>query len=199
MIIINSVSILNETCVSFNSMYKHLLLIFKSNFKLKVHKQQPPKMSPQLPMGMPPLASLQQIPMMQNQINMIKEQIQQSEKNLSAQRDMFKVKTKTKIEEAILLKQTEKYNALLNESQLDISTFEDIIKKIIESCTKEAIGNGRNFVFNKNINEKQIEMICYYLQQKIMSKESNDDARLHMIYFMNDMIHHGYFTFCIKL
>ena len=104
---------------------------------------------------------------------------------------MFKVKTKTKIEEAMLYKKTEKYNKLVNESQLDICNFEEIIKKIIESCTKDNIGNGRNFIFNKNLNEKQIEMVCYYLQQKIMNKESNDDARLHLIYFMNDMIHHG--------
>ena len=78
--------------------------------------QMPPKIPSQIPpqmaMGIPPhlasmhnmsvpppiepnaLTSLQQVPMMQNQINMIKEQIQQSEKNLSAQREMFKVKTK---------------------------------------------------------------------------------------------------------
>jgi hypothetical protein len=37
-------------------------------------------------------------------------------------------------------KKVEKFNTLLHESQLDINSFEQITNKIVESCTKEAIG-----------------------------------------------------------
>ena len=144
-----------------------------------------------VPPPMPPTGPLQQVPILQAQINMIKEQIAQSEKNMSAQRDVFEANTSAKVEEALKQNETEKYDSLLKESQLDMATFETIINKIIEACTKENIASGRSFVFNKSLNEKQIEMLCYHLQKKITSKESTDDLKLHLIYFMNDMIHHG--------
>ena len=56
----------------------------------------PPPMQPAALLG-----SLQQIPMIQAQMNMIKEQINQSESNLNAQREAFKVKTKSQIDEMI--------------------------------------------------------------------------------------------------
>jgi hypothetical protein len=37
------------------------------------------------------------------------------------------------------MKKHEKFTSLLRESQLDISSLEQISNKIIESCTKEAI------------------------------------------------------------
>lgn len=144
-----------------------------------------------VPPPIPPTGQLQQVPILQSQINMIKEQIAQSEKNLNAQREVFQPNTAAKIDEALKQKEKEKYDNLLKESQLDMSTFEGIVNKIIEACTKENIGSGRNFVSNKSLTDKQVEMICYYLQRRIMSKEAVDDVRLHLIYFMNDMIHHG--------
>ncbi len=152
----------------------------------------PPPMPPMPSMPqMPPVGSLQQIPIMQAQINMIKEQIQQSESNLTAQREAFKFKTKAQIDEAVKQKHTTFYNALLKESQLDLASFESVINKIIEACTKEAIATGRNYVFSKCLTDKKIQMVCHYIQQRILSKESTDVVRLHLIYFINDMVHHG--------
>jgi len=139
----------------------------------------------------PQIGSLQQIPIMQAQINMIKEQIQQSESNLTAQREAFKNKTKIQIEEAIKQKQATFYDTLLKESQLDLASFEAVIDKIIESCTKEAIATGRNFVLSKCLTDKKFQMACHYLQQRILSQQSTDVVRLHLIYFINDMVHHG--------
>ncbi len=78
-------------------------------------------MNPMLDMSVPPpmppklehpstVGSMTQLPMLQTQINMIKDQIQQSEKNLNAQKDVFKIKTKVK---AFLLTITLIFNYLI--------------------------------------------------------------------------------------
>lgn len=38
------------------------------------------------------------------------------------------------------VKKIERFNELVRESQLDFNSFDKITNKIIESCTKEAIG-----------------------------------------------------------
>lgn len=102
---------------------------------------------------------ISQINILQSKVNDIKEQIKQSEKNLNAQIDVSEIKKKVKIEyfsvilklmlsfffkieveETLKIKKIERFNELVRESQLDFNSFDKITNKIIESCTKEAIG-----------------------------------------------------------
>lgn len=102
---------------------------------------------------------ISQINILQSKVNEIKEQIKQSEKNLNAQIDVSEIKKKVKIEyfsvilklmlsfffkieveETLKIKKIERFNELVRESQLDFNSFDKITNKIIESCTKEAIG-----------------------------------------------------------
>ncbi len=47
---------------------------------------------------------------------------------------------KIEVEETLKIKKIERFNELVRESQLDFNSFDKITNKIIESCTKEAIG-----------------------------------------------------------
>ncbi len=76
---------------------------------------------------------------LQQKINNFREQVQQSENNLSAQKEVFSIKKKINIDESVQLKRTEKMNKLISDSQLDLNTFDYMINRIVQTCSKDAI------------------------------------------------------------
>jgi hypothetical protein len=76
---------------------------------------------------------------LQQKINNFLEQIQQSEKNLSAQKESFSVNKKISIAESVQLKRTEHMQKLISDSKLDLNTFDYMINRIVQTCSKDAI------------------------------------------------------------
>ena len=128
---------------------------------------------------------------LQAKLAALKEQISQSERNLSGQDEFLNKQKRVKVEEALKSIVNDKLQLLKKESSIDFGQFEKLTNKIVQVCTKDAISSGRNFVFHNNLNERHFETICYYLTQRIIDKDSSNDARLHLIYFMNDLVHYG--------
>ena len=76
---------------------------------------------------------------------------------------------------------------------MDITTLEQICNRIVQSCSRDAIQTGKNFVFTKHQpDEKQVEATCFYLKQRILSKEITGESRLHLVYFMNELLSHAH-------
>lgn len=117
------------------------------------HLQQPPPnflLPPPINMGLSlslqhPGDQQNQIGVLQSKISAFKDQINQSEKNLSAQEEFFKAKKKAQIDELISLKVNERLNKLLVESNIDLNELEQVIFRLSQACSNEALSVGFMF------------------------------------------------------
>ena len=75
---------------------------------------------------------------------------------------------------------------------MDLSGLEQVSNRIVQSCSRDAIQSGKNFVFTPSLDEKQMEAICCYIKQRIQNNETNSEARLHLVYFMNELLNHAH-------
>jgi hypothetical protein len=101
----------------------------------------PPPLSPMLHQPPPPLNSgqQQQIGNLQAKINTTREQIQQSERNLKAQEEFLAAKKKLQIDDVLRNRANEKLHALANESRLSLAEMQQLMDKIVQAGSKEAI------------------------------------------------------------
>jgi calcium homeostasis ER protein len=82
---------------------------------------------------------------------------------------------------------------LLVDSKVDVTTLEQICNRIVQSCSRDAIQTGKNFVFTKHLpDEKQVEATCFYLKQRILNEDITGESRLHLVYFMNELLSHAH-------
>lgn len=73
---------------------------------------------------------------------------------------------------------------------LNFDVMETIIQSLISSCTKENICNGKNFVIENMVKDhKSTQLICDYLLSRV-AKSSVFVEKLHVIYFLNDLLHY---------
>lgn len=150
----------------------------------------PPSLCLNIPPPPPPQELLaSQISLLQKQIQQLQEQVLQSEKNLHAQREVMKIQRKIRIEEMLRQLKSDKLKRLSTECQIDMNEFERLTNNIIEACTKDAISTGKNFVLINNKSDKHAELICFYILMRINNKDASNDARLHLIYLLNDILH----------
>ncbi|CAE1284660.1 CHERP [Acanthosepion pharaonis] len=145
--------------------------------------QGPPAGAPQTP-----LSSLQQ--QLQQQLSQMQEQIKQSEQNLNAQYQSLIQQQQIQIEEAIVKARKKKMDQLSENCEIDLEELDKTVQPIIESCTKDAILNGKSWIFTHCVSEEHCELIAQYLLNRITDKDSTFDVKLHLIYLINDLLHH---------
>ncbi|KAK7501152.1 hypothetical protein BaRGS_00007637 [Batillaria attramentaria] len=140
------------------------------------------------------VALQQQISALQQQITTLQsqmaEQIKQSENNLAAQYQSMMRTQQAQIEEAILTRRQEQLQTLARECEIDLTEFDETVQPIIDSCTKDAILNGKNWIMARATSEKHCDAIAQYFLDRLTSKEASFFLRLHLIYLMYDLIHH---------
>ncbi len=61
---------------------------------------------------------------------------------------------------------------------------------IIENCTKDSISTGKGWIFANAINHDNNQLIANYLGFRVTSDGSPFSLKLHLIYLMNDVVHH---------
>ncbi|XP_023164732.2 calcium homeostasis endoplasmic reticulum protein isoform X2 [Drosophila hydei] len=76
------------------------------------------------------------------QQNTLREQIKQSEANLSAQHTALMTQKTKQIDDAMAAAQTTQLEQLANEQSIVIRDFDAVLQPIIESCTKDSISSG---------------------------------------------------------
>lgn len=160
-----------------------------------VHQPPPFIPNPNIPAAPPPWQQTQvQLQQAETAYNVQKkafeEQIKQSEQNLAAQHQVMLQQQQTKVEEGITKAETEKLAALCESCGISFSDLDTFAQPIIESCTKDAISGGKNWIFNNNKTDEHGELISRYLERKITSKSSTFEAKLHLVYLINDVLHH---------
>ncbi|XP_031431002.1 calcium homeostasis endoplasmic reticulum protein isoform X2 [Clupea harengus] len=116
--------------------------------------------------------------------------IQQSTWNLQQQEQHLNTLRQEQVTAAITLAMEQQTQKLLAESQLDMGEFENLLLPIIDTCTKDAISAGKNWMFNNAKSPPHCELMCSFLRNRITAETAHFELRLHLIYLTNDVLHH---------
>jgi calcium homeostasis ER protein len=65
-----------------------------------------------------------------------------------------------------------------------------VLQPIIESCTKDSISSGKSWIFQNASSPAAIKLLTEYLNFRVTSENSDFTAKLHLIYLVNDVLHH---------
>ena len=118
------------------------------------------------------------------------QQIKQSEQNLAAQYQSLMQQQQVQIDEGIENTQDEELSLLSDECDIRIEDINTAVQPIIDSCTKDAIQNGKAWIFQRCVSDDHCQLMSRYLLNRITSKEASFELRLHLIYLINDLLHH---------
>ncbi|KAI8041269.1 hypothetical protein M5D96_005525 [Drosophila gunungcola] len=98
---------------------------------------------------------------------------------------------KTKqIEEAIAAAQTTQQEQMAGEQGIVLRDFDGVLQPIIESCTKDSISAGKNWILQHSTDSAKINVVLQYLLKKALVNGSTFQQKLHLIYLVNDILHH---------
>uniref|UniRef100_A0A671UX52 Calcium homeostasis endoplasmic reticulum protein n=1 Tax=Sparus aurata TaxID=8175 RepID=A0A671UX52_SPAAU len=122
----------------------------------------------------------------------IDELIQQSQWNLQQQEQHLHTLRQEQVTAAIALAMEQQTQKLLVETQLDITEFDNLLQPIIDTCTKDAISAGKNWMFNNAKTPQHCELMTSHLRNRITADGAHFELRLHLIYLTNDVLHHWY-------
>uniref|UniRef100_A0A3Q3N9K5 Calcium homeostasis endoplasmic reticulum protein n=1 Tax=Mastacembelus armatus TaxID=205130 RepID=A0A3Q3N9K5_9TELE len=120
----------------------------------------------------------------------IDELIQQSQWNLQQQEQHLHTLRQEQVSAAIALAMEQQIQKLLLETQLDITEFDNLLQPIIDTCTKDAISGGKNWMFNNAKTPQHCELMTSHLRNRITADGAHFELRLHLIYLTNDVLHH---------
>ncbi|XP_054880117.1 calcium homeostasis endoplasmic reticulum protein [Poeciliopsis prolifica] len=120
----------------------------------------------------------------------IDELIQQSQWNLQQQEQHLHTLRQEQVTAAITLAMEQQIQKLLVETQLDITEFDNLLQPIIDTCTKDAISAGKNWMFNNAKGPQHCELMASHLRNRITVDSAHFELRLHLIYLTNDVLHH---------
>lgn len=124
-----------------------------------------------------------------DQQNALNQQITQSEQNLAAQHAVLMQNQQAQIEEAVRKSQAESLSKRAAEHNVNLQDFDSILQPIIDSCTKDSISSGKAWILNKN-NPEAHQIISQYLLSKVVAPGAPFSQKLHIIYLINDVMHH---------
>ncbi|XP_074640155.1 calcium homeostasis endoplasmic reticulum protein-like [Tubulanus polymorphus] len=172
-------------------------IIKQQNQVLAQHGQPPPPQMwqtpppgvvvppPQTVVGPPPPD-----PQFQVQMDQLHGQIKQSEQNLAAQYQNLVQQQQFQIDATIRKFNDERLLNLCQKCDVNKEHLDRITQPIIEACTKDAISGGKNWIFSHNMSEDHAQLVAHYLFCRIISPEATFPLRLHLIYLINDVLHH---------
>ncbi|XP_034656607.1 calcium homeostasis endoplasmic reticulum protein [Drosophila subobscura] len=124
------------------------------------------------------------------QQNTLREQIKQSEANLSAQHTALMSQKTKQIEETIAAAQTAQLEQLAGEQGIVLRDFDGVLQPIIDACTKDSISAGKNWILQHSTDSAKINVVLQYLLKKALVNGSTFQQKLHLIYLVNDILHH---------
>lgn len=125
----------------------------------------------------------------QNQINELQDQIRQSLDNLQSQHQMLTNQQQLLIDEAIRKIQDEKLIKLAQDFNVNLNEFELVLHPIFETCTKDSISSGKQWISRLHL-PVHYEIICKYFLKRIKSPMMPFDHKLHLLYLINDLFNH---------
>ncbi|XP_072941001.1 calcium homeostasis endoplasmic reticulum protein isoform X2 [Epargyreus clarus] len=124
------------------------------------------------------------------QINMLKEQITQSESNLNAQHAVLIQQQQAKINELVAKAQVEKIQMMADENNISLPELDNILQPIIDTCTKDSISSGKGWILQHATSHDAGKVISQHLLRKVTQPGAPFTQKLHIIYLVNDVLHH---------
>lgn len=131
-----------------------------------------------------------QIEAITTQQNALREQIRQSDINLQAQHGVLLQQQQVQIDEAVTRAQNDALVQQADEHKISLSDFDAILQPIIDSCTKDSISNGKGWILQHCTDSGKCQIISQYLLRKALIAGVLFAQKLHLIYLVNDVIHH---------
>uniref|UniRef100_A0A336MLT5 CSON001959 protein n=1 Tax=Culicoides sonorensis TaxID=179676 RepID=A0A336MLT5_CULSO len=131
-----------------------------------------------------------QIEALNVQQNKLREQIQQSEQNLQAQHSVLLNQQQTQIDAAVKIAQNELLQRQADENGIKLQELDALLQPIIDSCTKDSISNGKSWILQHTSDASKCQVVSQYLLKKAIIEGAPFTQKLHLIYLVNDVIHH---------
>lgn len=139
--------------------------------------------------GGPPGWLQNELANLQSQQTTLQEQIRQSEQNLAAQHAALMAQQQGRVEDAVRQAQE---TALQNNAQgtnTDLAAFDAVLQPIIDSCTKDSISAGKAWILQNSVTPQSNQVVADHLLKKVI-QATNFSHKLHIIYLVNDVLHH---------
>lgn len=94
------------------------------------------------------------------------------------------------IDEMLPKTQKEHLQKNAQEENIELSAFDDVLQPIIDSCTKDSISAGKTWILQYSSEDnKKVKIVLQHLLQRALDEEKFV-AKLHLIYLVNDVLHH---------
>ncbi|XP_063921571.1 calcium homeostasis endoplasmic reticulum protein isoform X2 [Zophobas morio] len=119
----------------------------------------------------------------------LREQIKQSEQNLSAQHTVLLQQQQAQAEAVVTKCEIAGLQKEADSSDINLQDIYNILQPIIDSCTKDSISNGKSWFLQHATNKDQAYCIVHCLLAKVI-EASAFSQKLHIIYLVNDLLHH---------
>nr|CAD7602446.1 unnamed protein product [Timema genevievae] len=120
----------------------------------------------------------------------LQDQIRQSEQNLAAQHTVLMQQQQTQIEDALRKSQEDALQRASEEAGVSINEFDSVLQPIVDSCTKDSISSGKGWILQRSTSPKADEVIALHLLRKVIAQGCPFNQKLHIIYLVNDVLHH---------
>ncbi|MEE6487833.1 hypothetical protein FKM82_015058 [Ascaphus truei] len=120
----------------------------------------------------------------------IEDLIQQSQWNLQQQEQQLLVMRQEEVTAVVTHAMEQQVQKLRDETQLDMNEFDNLLQPIIDTCTKDAISAGKNWMFSNAKTPQHCELMSGHLRDRITADGAHFELRLHLIYLTNDVLHH---------
>ncbi|XP_055840816.1 calcium homeostasis endoplasmic reticulum protein isoform X2 [Episyrphus balteatus] len=124
------------------------------------------------------------------QQNNLRKQIHQSEQNLSAQHSALMQQQQKQIDDAIEDAQNNMLEEQAADNNISLIDFDDVLQPIIDACTKDSISAGKNWILQHSSDTAKNNVVLQYLLKKALLNGATFTQKLHLIYLVNDILHH---------
>merc|ERR1719341_942592 len=131
-----------------------------------------------------------QIATVKASIKTLEDQIVQSESNLTAQWTVLQQQERDTVQDAAAKARESQLEEQSRSCNVKLSELENLLLPIIETCTKDSISSGKSWIFQHGTNFNSNQVICDYLALKGTKESSPFSQKLHLIYLVNDVLHH---------
>jgi len=132
-----------------------------------------------------------QITTLKTNVKTLQDQIVQSESNLTAQWTVLQQQQRATVDETITKAREAQLEEQSRSCGLKLPELENVLQPIVETCTKESISAGKSWIFQHGTNFNSNQLICDYLVLKATKESAPFSQKLHLIYLINDALHHS--------
>nr|CAH7729211.1 unnamed protein product [Callosobruchus chinensis] len=124
------------------------------------------------------------------QQDVLRDQIKQSEQNLTAQHTVLVQQQQAQVEQVVAKCEMADLQKLADICGISLTEVYSILQPIIDSCTKDSISNGKSWFLQHASDKTKADCIVESLLYKVL-QSSNFPSKLHVIYLVNDLLHHS--------